>query len=87
MLQDAFQEQLRKTQRAINESLAKEDPALWDWYGGSCPCGLEPGDCKVHKQAREAQRPPEGDWRTWAYIAGRAGRAKPRREPNGFKSG
>jgi len=47
------------------------DPALHDWYGGVCPCGLEPGQCCVHHRARPAQRPPPGDWRAWAYVAGR----------------
>lgn len=47
------------------------DPATHNWYGGFCPCGLAPGECREHPRAREAQRPPQGDWRTWAYIAGR----------------
>ena len=48
-----------------------EDPAVWDWYGESCPCGLPVGECKQHPRARESQRPPAGNWRVWAYIAGR----------------
>ena len=47
------------------------DPAIHDWYATSCPCGLPPGECKIHPRARASQRPPPGDWRVWAYIAGR----------------
>jgi len=47
------------------------DPARYDWYGESCPCGLPPGECREHPRARASQRPPEGDWRVWAYVAGR----------------
>ena len=43
----------------------------WDWYAESCSCGVTPGDCRVHPRARLSQRPPVGDWRVWAYIAGR----------------
>jgi hypothetical protein len=42
-----------------------------DWYAESCPCGLPPGDCRVHPRARISQRPPAGDWRVWGYVAGR----------------
>jgi hypothetical protein len=47
------------------------DDARFDWYAETCPCGLEPGECKEHPRARPSQRPPEGDWRVWAYVAGR----------------
>ena len=47
------------------------DRSPWDWYAESCPCGLPPGECRVHPRARPTQRPPEGDWRVWAYVAGR----------------
>jgi hypothetical protein len=47
------------------------DPALWDWFADSCPCGLPPGECQTHPRARETQRPPAGDWRVWGYVAGR----------------
>jgi Terminase large subunit, T4likevirus-type, N-terminal len=47
------------------------DRSAWQWYGGPCPCGLPLGDCAIHPRAREAQRPPDGPWRTWGYIAGR----------------
>ena len=29
------------------------------------------GGCRAHPRARESQRPPEGDWRVWGYVAGR----------------
>ncbi len=45
--------------------------SISDWYGGSCSCGLAPGECRQHHRARVSQRPPEGDWRVWAYVAGR----------------
>ena len=47
------------------------DEARFDWYAESCPCGLPPGECREHPRARTSQRPPEGDWRVWAYVAGR----------------
>src|SRR5271163_2894200 len=47
------------------------DRSLWDWYAESCPCGLPPGECREHPRARPTQRPPAGDWRVWAYVAGR----------------
>ncbi len=47
------------------------DRSPWDWYAQTCPCGLPPGECQEHPRARPTQRPPEGDWRVWAYVAGR----------------
>src|SRR6516225_3140691 len=47
------------------------DRSPWDWYGQTCPCGLAPGECREHPRARATQRPPEGDWRVWGYVAGR----------------
>src|SRR4029078_990350 len=51
------------------------DPGLWDWYAESCSCGLPPGECRVQPRARPSQRPPAGDWRVWAYVAGPRRRA------------
>jgi hypothetical protein len=50
---------------------AEIDPSAWDWYADSCPCGRPAGDCRTHPRARSTQRPPAGDWRVWAYVAGR----------------
>jgi hypothetical protein len=47
------------------------DRSAWDWFAESCSCGLPPGDCRAHPRARPTQRPPAGDWRVWAYVAGR----------------
>ena len=47
------------------------DRSPWDWYAESCPCGVPPGECRTHPRARTSQRPPAGDWRVWAYVAGR----------------
>lgn len=47
------------------------DAARWDWYAESCPCGLDPGQCREHPRARPNQRPPAGDWRTLLILAGR----------------
>ena len=47
------------------------DRSAWDWYAQSCPCGLPPGECRAHPRGRPSQRPPPGDWRVWAYVAGR----------------
>jgi hypothetical protein len=51
--------------------IRRRDRTRYDWYSQSCPCGLPPGECKEHPRARATQRPPEGDWRVWAYVAGR----------------
>ena len=42
-----------------------------EWYAPSCPCGVPVGECREHPRARATQRPPEGDWRVWGYVAGR----------------
>jgi hypothetical protein len=47
------------------------DPARFDWYGESCPCGLPLGECKKHPRARASQRPPEGEWNKWFMMGGR----------------
>jgi phage terminase large subunit-like protein len=57
--------------------------AVYDWYGLSCPCGLPPGDCRIHPRARIKQRPPDradgyfqppdSDWYIWIILAGRGG--------------
>jgi hypothetical protein len=47
------------------------DPSVWDWYGETCPSGRQAGECRAHPRARATQRPPGGDWRVWAYVAGR----------------
>jgi hypothetical protein len=49
------------------------DRSVWDWYAESCGCAAAPapGECRVHPRARQSQRPPDGDWRVWAYVAGR----------------
>ena len=47
------------------------DRSPWDWYADSCPCSHPAGECTTHPRARSTQRPPAGDWRVWAYVAGR----------------
>ena len=47
------------------------DRSPWDWYAESCSCGQPPGECRAHPRGRPSQRPPAGDWRVWAYVAGR----------------
>lgn len=47
------------------------DRSPWEWYAESCSCGLPPGECREHPRARLSQRAPIGDWRVWAYVAGR----------------
>jgi hypothetical protein len=47
------------------------DRSPWDWCALSCPCEQPPGECRIHPRARISQRPPEGDWLVWAYVAGR----------------
>jgi len=50
---------------------AVTDRSPWDWYAESCSCGQPPGECRAHPRGRPGQRPPAGDWRVWAYVAGR----------------
>jgi hypothetical protein len=47
------------------------DRSAWHWYADSCLCSLPAGECRTHPCARSTQRPPAGDWRVWAYVAGR----------------
>jgi Terminase large subunit, T4likevirus-type, N-terminal len=63
--------ELIKVQRAAAAAISSEDRARYDWFGGVCPCGLEPGACIIHPRARPSQRPPEGDWNTLLALAGR----------------
>jgi hypothetical protein len=51
------------------EEITNRSP--WDWYAQSCVCGVPHGECRAHPRARASQRPPAGDWRVWAYVAGR----------------
>ncbi len=48
-----------------------DDPARFDWFGESCPCGKPAGECREHPRARPSQRPLPSDWRTWLLLAGR----------------
>ena len=57
--------------RSGKSQAALTDHSPWEWYSEFCSCGLPPGDCRAHPRARTSQRPPGGDWRVWAYIAGR----------------
>ena len=47
------------------------DRSAWDWYAGSCSVRLAARGVLRHPRARSTQRPPEGNWRVWAYVAGR----------------
>ncbi|HZW32979.1 MAG TPA: terminase family protein [Isosphaeraceae bacterium] len=76
----SLESRLARVEAMLSQTEDEEavDPSQWDWYGSArCSCGLEPGDCTLHPRARPAQRPPQGNWRKWAYIAGRgAGKTK-----------
>jgi hypothetical protein len=64
---------LRHLERAAAPAaVAVADPSPWDWYAPGCACGHGPGDCHRHPRARPAQRPPDGPWRTWLLLGGRA---------------
>ena len=56
----------------VPRSKGPDDRSPWDWFADGCSCGVPPGECTVHARARPAQRPPEGDWRTWLLLGGRA---------------
>jgi hypothetical protein len=62
---------LRIEDRRRPAAVVMSDPSRWDWYAPSCPCGLPAGACREHPRGRPSQRPPDGDWRVWAYVAGR----------------
>jgi hypothetical protein len=62
---------LRDELLAMQAEYAGRDDSRWDWYATTCPHGLPPGDCTEHPRARPSQRPPETDWRTFVYMAGR----------------
>jgi hypothetical protein len=62
---------MRINTRVPADAVEIADRAPWDWYAESCPCDLRAGECRKHPRARHTQRPPEGDWRVWGYVAGR----------------
>lgn len=62
--------QLERALGPARPAIADRSP--WDWFADSCPCGLPAGECREHPRARPAQRPPDGDWRTWLLLGGRA---------------
>ncbi len=61
----------RRALAAPRAGADRPDPARWDWFGGACACGLEPGECTTHHRARANQRPPDGEWRAWLLLMGR----------------
>ncbi len=61
--------QIKGTQLPPCDSVTDRSP--WAWYNAECPCGLPAGECRDHPRARGSQRPPEGSWRVWSYVAGR----------------
>ncbi len=68
----AMETRLTRVRAGLGPRAAEStDRSIWDWYGESCRCGLAPGECRQHPRARVSQRPPAGDWRVWAYVAGR----------------
>jgi hypothetical protein len=68
----ALKTQVKRIERRVGKARPDvADRSPWDWYAESCPCGLPPGQCALHPRARPTQRPPGGDWRVWAYVAGR----------------
>jgi len=85
-----FQTQMAELERQLEQVKAKRaaevaslttDRSKYAWLSPDCPCGKPLGECREHPRARLSQRPPEGDWRTWAYIAGRgSGKLEPERK-------
>jgi phage terminase large subunit-like protein len=71
MSRRAIQTRLDQLERQQVRPGAVRDRTPWDWYAAGCPCGLPAGECRKHPRARDSQRPPAGDWRTWLYLAGR----------------
>jgi len=68
----ALETRIGKAESSVKPEAAELiDPSAWDWYAGSCACGLPAGACRVHPRGRTSQQPPAGDWRVWAYVAGR----------------
>jgi phage terminase large subunit-like protein len=47
------------------------DRDLSDWDAETCPCEVAAGNCRLHPQARPAQRPLEKKRRTWLVFADR----------------
>jgi hypothetical protein len=62
----------RLERRARPHAAPPADRSPWDWFAEACPCAVAAGECREHPRARAAQRPPEGDWRTWLLLGGRA---------------
>ena len=60
-----------KARAGRTQAVLTTDRSPWEWYAEFCACGLPPGECRTHPRARPTQRAPAGDWRVWAYVAGR----------------
>ena len=66
--------------------LEEVDCNVWDWYAQSCPCGLPPGECRVHPRAALRSGHPRatgGSGRTSPAAA----RARPGPGPLGSSAG
>jgi hypothetical protein len=73
MKKTAKARRLERLERALGpRTSGPVDRSPWDWFADACPCRVAPGECRDHPRARTAQRPPEGDWRTWLLLGGRA---------------
>ena len=52
----------------VGETVQIIDMVPWDWYAETCPCGLPPGECRVHPRARLHSARPRAtgeSGRTW----------------------
>ena len=63
------------------------DRSAWDWYAESCPCGLPPGECRVHPRARPTPAAPRGRLAGLGLYCRPRGGQDARRAPAGSSSG
>jgi hypothetical protein len=70
---DSLRRQLAALEAEPLEGDGQADPAMFDWFAESCPCGLPPGECTTHHRARPGQRlPADDDWLVQFFLMGRA---------------
>jgi hypothetical protein len=63
--------EIRRLREAVPQRGSDQDRDRFAWFAEGCPCGVPPGECRLHPRARPGQRPPADDWRVFLLLGGR----------------